>query len=76
MQDIFVGVVTCLVGLVFIYGAAANNQFLLNLNKTRWMTNSAGPTATRVFVGLLGTGLVVLGVAIVRGWKLPLLGGG
>lgn len=76
MQDHFVGVITCLVGIVFIYGAAANNQFLLNLNKTRWIVSSAGPIAARVFVVLLGVGLIVLGVLIVRGWRLPLFGGG
>jgi hypothetical protein len=75
MQDIFVGVVTCIVGFAFIYGAAANNEFLLNLHKPRWLVNVAGPVAARVFVGVLGVGLIVLGVAIVRGWRLPLFGG-
>ncbi|WP_254513191.1 hypothetical protein [Anatilimnocola floriformis] len=74
MQDILVGAVTCLVGLVFIFGAATNNQFLLDLQKSRWLSQFAGRTGARVMLALLGLGLVVLGGAIIRGWRLPLFG--
>ena len=73
MQDIVVGVITCLVGLVFILGAASNNQFLLDLQKTRWLTQLAGRTGARALLALLGISLIVLGTAIIRGWRLPLL---
>ncbi len=73
MQDIFVGVISCLAGLILIGGAATNNQFLLDLHKTRWIANLWGPNGARVFVGLLGVGLIALGIAIIRGWRLPLL---
>jgi hypothetical protein len=74
MQDLVVGVITCIAGLVFLYGAVTNNQFLLDLHKTRWITNLWGRTGARVFVGLIGVGLLVLGGAIIQGWRLPLLG--
>jgi hypothetical protein len=74
MQDLVVGVITCVAGLVFLYGAATNNQFLLDLHKTRWVVNLWGRTGARVFVALLGAGLIVLGVVILQGWQLPLLG--
>lgn len=74
MQDIFVGVITCLAGLLFIFGAASNNQFLLDLHKTRWVVNLWGRTGARIFVGIIGAGLIVLGIAIIRGWRLPLFG--
>ena len=74
MQDIVVGVITCVAGLAFLYGAATNNQFLLELHKPRWISNLAGRGGARLFLGLLGLGLIVLGVAIIRGWRLPMLG--
>ena len=74
MQDIFVGVITCLAGLLFIFGAASNNQFLLDLHKTRWVVNLWGRTGARVFVAIVGLGLIVLGVLIILGWRLPLFG--
>lgn len=74
MQDIFVGVITCLAGLLFIFGAASNNQFLLDLHKTRWVVNLWGRTGARLFVGIIGIGLIALGIAIIRGWRLPLFG--
>ena len=72
MQDIFVGVITCLAGLLLLYGAAANNQFLLDLHKTRWLVSLAGRIGARAVVGLIGIGLIVLGSAIIQGWRLPL----
>jgi hypothetical protein len=74
MQDIFVGAVTCLAGLLLLFGAATNNQFLLDLHKARWVIALWGRTGARIFVGLLGIGLLILGAAIIRGWRLPLLG--
>lgn len=74
MQDLVVGVITCFAGLVFLYGAATNNQFLLDLHKTRWIVNLWGRTGARVFVALIGAGLLALGAAIIQGWRLPLLG--
>ena len=74
MQDIFVGVITCCVGLVFLFGAATNNQFLLDLQKMRWVSKLWGRTGARIFVALLGLGLILLGVLIIRGWRLPLFG--
>ena len=74
MQDLFVGVITCLAGLIFLVGAATNNQFLLDLHKTRWVVNLWGRTGARVFVGIVGLGLIALGIAIIRGWRLPLFG--
>lgn len=73
MQDVFVGVVTCLTGLLFILGAAANNEVLLTLNKVRWLNGLWGRSATRLFLAVLGIGLIALGVALTRGWRLPLL---
>lgn len=73
MQDIVVGVISCLAGVLLIGGAATNNQFLLDLHKTRWIVNLWGRNGARAFVGLLGLGLIALGVAIIRGWRLPLL---
>lgn len=74
MQDLVVGVITCITGLVFLYGAATGNQFLLDLHKTRWIVNLWGRVGARVFVAIIGIGLLVLGAAIIRGWRLPLLG--
>lgn len=72
MQDAVVGIVSCAAGLLFIYGAATNNRFLLDLHKTRWIASSAGPAAARWIVGLIGIGLIVLGIAIIQGWRFPL----
>ena len=74
MQDIFVGMITCLAGLVLLFGAASNNQFLLDLHKVRWVINLWGRTGARIFAGVLGLALIALGVAIIRGWRLPLFG--
>lgn len=73
MQDLVVGIVTCLTGLWFLAGAAMNNQFLLDLHKTRWFVSLWGRGGARFVLAVLGAGLVALGVAIIRGWRLPLL---
>lgn len=74
MQDIFVGIISCIVGVVFLYAAATNNQFLFDLHKTRWVVKLWGQPAARIYVALLGLVLIVLGAAIIQGWRLPLLG--
>lgn len=74
MHDLFVGVITCLAGGLLLFGAATNNQFLLDLHKARWVVNLWGRAGARLFVGLIGLGLIALGAAIIRGWRLPLFG--
>ncbi|QDU30025.1 hypothetical protein ETAA8_51430 [Anatilimnocola aggregata] len=73
MQDAFVGAITCVTGLLFILGAAADSELLLGLHKTRWLTNLWGRNVARVCLSLLGLALIALGIALIRGWRLPLL---
>ncbi|WP_425615047.1 hypothetical protein NA78x_004935 [Anatilimnocola sp. NA78] len=73
MQDVFVGAITCVTGVFFIFGAAANSELLLGLHKTRWMTNLWGRNVARLCLGMFGLALIALGIALMQGYRLPLL---
>lgn len=65
--DIFVGSVTIGLGLFVISAAIFNWDWYYQLQKARWIQSLCGRNGARVFFGILGLGLIVLGAAIANG---------
>lgn len=69
-QDVTVGVVAVVLGVVLLAGAATNTPWLMQLAKTRMLAGAIGLTAARVMLAALGVGLIILGIAIAIGWRV------
>jgi hypothetical protein len=65
--DVFVGGVTSALGLFCCSAAIFNWDWYYELQKARWIQSLCGRTGARVFFGILGLGLIVLGSAIATG---------
>ena len=57
MQDVFVGIVTCVAGLWFIASAALDHPFLFSLQKFRWTESAFGRLGARIVIALVGVAL-------------------
>ena len=68
VQDVVVGLVAVAAGLVLIAVGVLNIQWYFRSWKTRWLDQRLGRLTARIVVGLLGILLVLLGVAIMRGF--------
>jgi len=69
--DVLVGVVALLFGLFLACGAALDAPWLMALAKARLLAESIGKSAARLLIAALGIGLIVLGIAVARGWRVP-----
>lgn len=65
--DVFVGCVAVGVGLFVTSAAVFNWEWYYQLQKARWIESLCGRGGARVFFGLLGAGLIVLGLTIATG---------
>lgn len=65
--DIFVGAVTIGLGLFVCSAAFFNWDWYYELQKARWIQSICGRTGARVFFGIFGIGLIVLGAIIASG---------
>jgi hypothetical protein len=72
MQDVFVGLITCLAGVWFVIGAASDHQFLFDLQKIRLLIALFGRQGSRIALAILGVGLIAIGALICSGWRLRL----
>ncbi|MCI0358717.1 MAG: hypothetical protein L0211_09570 [Planctomycetaceae bacterium] len=68
--DILVGTVAIIFGLFLMAGAALDAPWLMTLAKPRMLADSIGKPAARLVFAALGIGLIVLGIAIARGWRV------
>lgn len=68
VQDVVVGLVAVAAGLVLIAVGVLNIQWYFQSWKTRWLDRRLGRLTARIVVGLLGILLVLLGIAIMRGF--------
>ena len=68
--DILVGVVSILFGLFLACGAAFDAPWLMALAKPRLLAGSIGKPAARTVIAAIGLGLIVLGIAVARGWRV------
>jgi uncharacterized membrane protein len=68
VQDVVVGLVAVAAGLVLIAVGVLNSQWYFQSWKTRWLDRRLGRLTARIVVGLLGILLVLLGIAIMRGF--------
>ena len=66
--DAFVGMVAIGLGILGLAAAVGNWEGFYQLNKARWIETVAGRTTARCTYCLLGIGLIVLGLAIARGF--------
>lgn len=70
LQDLFVGSVAVIFGLLLLGGAALDGAWLMRLTKPRMLSESLGKTATRAILGLIGAGLIAIGISIALGWRV------
>jgi hypothetical protein len=68
--DVLVGVVAILCGLFLACGATLNAPWLMALSKPRLLAGSIGKPAARLLIATIGIGLIVLGIAVARGWRV------
>jgi hypothetical protein len=69
-QDVLVGTVAALLGLMLLAGGALNAPWLMQLGKPRLLTAAIGPAGARLLVAAIGIALIALGVAIGSGWRI------
>ncbi len=70
VQDLFVGAVAGIFGLVLITAAVFDGQWLMQLAHPRMLAESLGKTGARILIGLMGLALIALGVAVASGWRV------
>ena len=68
--DILVGIVAIVFGLFLLAGATLDGPWLMSLAKPRLLTDAIGKPAARVLLAVIGVGLIVLGIAVARGWRV------
>jgi len=68
--DILVGVVASLLGLFLVSGATLDAPWLMSLAKPRLLAGSIGKPAARLLIATIGIGLIALGIAVARGWRV------
>ena len=68
LQDVVVGLVAIAAGLFFVAVGLLDIQWYFQSWKTRWLDQRLGRLPTRLIVAVLGALLVLLGIAIMRGF--------
>jgi hypothetical protein len=69
-EDLFVGSVAIVIGAFALVAAVLNWDWYYQLDKARWLESWCGRSGMRVFYGLLGIVLIMLGSAIAMGFSL------
>ena len=69
VDQLFVGAVAFILGLLALTAAIHNRDWYFRLPKARWIENRWGRSTARVVYVLLGAGLIALGIAIVLGHR-------
>ena len=68
--DILIGGLAILLGMALLIGAALDGPWLMNLAKARLLAEAIGRPAARSAIAALGIALIVLGIAVARGWRV------
>jgi hypothetical protein len=68
--DLLVGGVAIAFGLALLAGTILDGPWLMSLAKPRLLADAIGRPAARVLLAIVGVGLIVLGVAVARGWRV------
>jgi hypothetical protein len=69
-QDLFVGLVTIVIGCLLIGGAALNSQTLMALAKSRRLAGLLGHGPARWLIAAIGAACVAMGLLIASGWRV------
>jgi len=69
VQDVAVGLTAVVAGLFLVIVGAVNLQWYFKSWKTRWLDQRLGRLAARLIVALMGILLILLGIAIMRGFS-------
>ncbi len=69
VADIFVGVVSIVLGLTSLVSSIANWESVYQLRKTRWLEVRLGRSGVRIFLAVLGLSLIILGIAVALGFS-------
>ena len=68
-ENYFVGGVAVVLGSLVLAGAVLNVEWYFRLRKARWVESRAGRKGVRVVYGIVGTGLILIGIAIAMGFS-------
>lgn len=66
-EQLFVGAVAFILGLLALIAAIHNRDWYFRLPKARWIEDRWGRSTVRVVYALLGIALIALGLVIVSG---------
>ena len=69
VQDVLVGLTAVIAGLFMVVAGTVNLQWYFKSWKTRWLDQRLGRFVARMIVALLGILLILLGIAIMRGFS-------
>jgi len=72
-EDIFVGAIAIILGLLGLYGSLARQRWFFGLRKVRWLESRVGRTAARWVCVALAAALIFFGGAIAMGFSLDRL---
>jgi len=67
-EDLFVGAVSILLGVVGVIAAVGNWEVCYQLDKVRWLESVSGRWCARAVYAVIGTLLIAMGVAIACGF--------
>jgi hypothetical protein len=70
LQDLFVGALAAMIGVVLIAGALRDSVWLMSLAKSRLLAERLGKMATRWTLAAVGLVLIVMGGLIASGWRI------
>jgi hypothetical protein len=70
IQDIFVGTVASVVGLVLISGAAVEWHWLMQRPAAQLLTSALGKSVARVVLSAVGVALIAMGLIVALGWRM------
>lgn len=70
MEDLFVGFVAMVLGLVPLVAALLNSAWFYGLRKSQWLERRVGRGRARLLHAVLGIALISLGLAILMGFGL------
>lgn len=62
----YLGIILILAGVFTVTGAICNWDFFMNSFKSRFWVKLLGRNKTRIFYGIVGTGIIIFGTTLLN----------